>query len=172
MYRRAFVASTIGAVITGPVRAAEQPSLRARLLGVWSLVEAVTLKGDEAVPWFDRHPPITGNIIYAENGWMSVQISGSMPGTIDRGDFIKLSDADKTSWFKEYYAYYGTFEVDEAAKVVIHHVVSSLLPYERGAKLMREVIIKDDVLTLLTPPRFDSGVKSFNRLVWKKVVKT
>ncbi|MBR1092044.1 lipocalin-like domain-containing protein [Bradyrhizobium manausense] len=132
------------------------------------LTEAVTVKGNETVPWFGRHPPITGVIIYSENGWMSVQIAGAHAGTISRADFDKLSAADRAAWFDEYYAYCGTFEVDDAAHVVTHHVVSSLLPYETGTILKRNVSINEDGLSLLTPARDDGGQTTFNRLVWKR----
>jgi hypothetical protein len=55
------------------------------------------------------------------------------------------------------YAYFGTFEIDEVAHVVTHHVVNSLIPYEKATALKREVAIDRNVLTLLTPPRDESG---------------
>jgi hypothetical protein len=168
MDRRTFVASSVGVVATSALSAAEQQSLRSRLLGVWSLTEAVTIKGNETFPWFGRHLPITGNLMYAESGWMSVQIAGGVPGTISRADFIKLPAADQKVWLDEYYAYYGTFEIDEIAHVVTHHILSSLLPYETATALKRDVTIDGDLLTLLTPPRDESGGRTFNRLVWKK----
>jgi hypothetical protein len=168
MDRRSFVLSSMGVAATGALAAAESPSLRSRLLGVWSLTEAVTVKGNETVPWFGRRPPITGNLIYTENGWMSVHISGAPPRAISRADFIKLPAAERVAWLDEYYAYYGTFEIDESARVVTHHVVNSLLPYETAASLKRDVSIQGNTLTLLTPPRDDGGGKTFNRLVWEK----
>ena len=168
MNRRTFVASSLGVVATSALSAAEQQSLRSRLLGVWSLTEAVTIKGDETFPWFGRHLPITGNLMYADSGWMSVQIAGAVPGIISRADFIKLAAADRVVWFDEYYAYFGTFEIDEVAHVVTHHVVNSLIPYEAATALKRDVAIDGGILTLLTPPRDESGGKTFNRLVWKK----
>ncbi|TYL80824.1 lipocalin-like domain-containing protein [Bradyrhizobium cytisi] len=111
---------------------------------------------------------MTGIVIYSENGWMSVQIAGAPAGAISRADFYKLSAADRAVWFDEYYAYYGTFEVDEVAHVLTHHVVSSLLPYETATILKRDVSIDGDKLSLLTPAREDGGKTTFNRLVWKK----
>jgi hypothetical protein len=170
MDRRTLIVSSVGVLATGSLSAAEQPSLRSRLIGVWSLTEAVTIKGNETSPWFGRHPPITGNLIYTESGQMSVHIAGAPPGTISRPDFIKLSAAERAAWLDEYYAYYGTFEIDEVAKVVTHHIASSLLPYETATMLKRDISINGDMLSLLTPSRDDgSGKTTFNRLVWKKV---
>jgi Lipocalin-like domain len=168
MDRRTFIVSSAGVLGTSSFATADQPSLRSRLIGIWSLIEAVTVKGNETVPWFGRHPPITGNLIYNEIGWMSVHIAGAPAGTISRSDFLKLSAAERAVWFDEYYAYYGTFEIDEVAHVVTHHIVSSLLPYETGTILKRDVSIDGDMLSLLTPARDDGGKTTFNRLVWKK----
>jgi hypothetical protein len=168
MDRRTFLVTSIGLLAASSSATADQLSLRSKLIGIWSLTEAVTVKGNETVPWFGRHPPITGIIIYSENGWMSVQIAGAPAGTISRADFSKLSAADRAVWLDEYYAYYGTFEVDEVAQVITHHVVSSLLPYETATILKRNVSINGDVLSLLTPARDDGGRTTFNRLVWKK----
>lgn len=168
MDRRTFLVSSVGVLATSSSATADQLSLHSRLIGIWSLTEAVTVKGNETIPWFGRHPPITGILIYSENGWMSVQIAGAPAGTISRADFYKLSAADRAVWFDEYYAYYGTFEVDEVAHVVTHHIVSSLFPYETATSLKRDVSIDGDVLSLLTPARDDGGKTTFNRLVWKK----
>lgn len=168
MERRTFITSAIGVLTTNSFAAADQPSLRSRLVGTWSLTEAVTVTGNETIPWFGRHPPITGILIYTENGWMSVHIAGAPAGTISRADFLKLSPADRAVWFDEYYAYYGTFEVDEASHVVTHRIVSSLLPYETATILKRDISMNDDMLSLVTPPRNDGGKTTFNRLVWKK----
>lgn len=168
MDRRTLITSAIGVVASSPFAAADQPSFRSRLIGTWSLIEAVTVTGNEIVPWFGRHPPITGNLIYTENAWMSVQIAGAPTGTISRADFLKLAPADRVVWFDEYYAYYGTFEVDELAHVVTHRIIKSLVPYETGTVLKRDMSIDGDMLSLLTPPRNDGGKTTFNRLVWKK----
>jgi hypothetical protein len=168
MDRRTFITSAIGVLATSSFAAADQPSFRSRLIGTWSLTEAVTVTGNETVPWFGRRPPITGSLIYTENGWMSVHVAGTPTGTISRADFLKLSPADRAVCFDEYYAYYGTFEVDEVAHVVTHRIVSSLLPYETATILKRDISINGDMLSLLTPPRNDGGKTTFNRLVWKK----
>ncbi len=170
MDRRMFIAASVG-LIAGEIQGAsgaELPSWRSQLLGIWSLVDAFTILGDEAKPWFGRHTPITGVIIYLDNGWMSAQISGAKPGTISRGDFEKLAAIDRVKWFDEYYAYYGKFEVDEAARVITHRIADSLLPWEQAIVYKRQFELDNGVLTLLTEPRDVGGKTTFNRLIWKK----
>jgi hypothetical protein len=168
MNRRAFLASS--AVALSPVSAgAQTATLRSKILGVWSLVEASTIAGDAVSPWFGRTNPVTGLLIVQDSGWMSVQISGSRPGKIGRPEYLKLSDVEKSSWMKEYYGYYGKFSIDENMSVVTYEVIDSLLPYERGMILKRKCELMGDMLTLLTEPRQGDGVTSYNKLVWKKV---
>ena len=169
MDRRAFVASSVGLAAAGAAFAAEQPSLRSRLLGVWSLTDAVTITENVIAPWSGRQTPISGILIYLDSGWMSVQIAGAKPGTISRVDFGKLSTTDRFVWLKEYYAYYGMFEIDELASVVTHRLTDSLFPYEKDAILKRRFELQEGILTLLTEPREEGGRSVVNRLVWKKI---
>lgn len=86
-----------------------------------------------------------------------------------REDFLNLPIGDRAKWLNEYYSYYGTFEVDDAAKLVIHHIRDSLLPYEVGTVYRRKFELENGVLTLITEPRQDRGQMTFNRLIWKKI---
>lgn len=170
MKRRGILTSTVGMLATNRGLADEKPLLRKSILGTWSLTEAVTVTGNETSTWFGRQNPISGLIMYGDGGHMSVQISGSRPGIIGWADYDSLHSEQKFGWLKEYYAYYGTFEVDEATKIVTHHVTDSLFPFERSASLRRKCELQGDTLTLLTEPRGAEGRTSYNRLLWKKLV--
>jgi hypothetical protein len=150
------------------VSAGERQSWRSRLLGVWTLTDAVSITGRDVAPWSGRQTPITGTLMYLESGWMSAQLSGAKPGTISRADFVKLSPAERDTWFKEYYAYHAKFEIDEEARIITHRVVDSLFPYEKGIIYKRRFELDGDMLTLLTEPREEGGRTTFNRLVWQK----
>ena len=105
-------------------------------------------------------------------GWMDEHsYFSALPGAISRAELIKVAPTDHLVWPDEYYARYGRFEIDEVAHIVTHHIVNSLIPYETATVLKRDVTIDRDVLTLLAPPRDEDSGKSFNRLVWKKVVR-
>lgn len=170
MDRRRLLASSIGLLSATAALADEPQSLRSRLLGLWSLTDAVTVRGNDVLPWYGRRKPITGAIIFLENGWLSVQIGGGRPDKVSRGDFPKLEPAERLAFLEQYYAYYGKFEVDEIAGTVQFHVVDSLLPFERGDVLKRKATIEGETLTLVTEPRLEDGLMHFNRLVWKRLV--
>ena len=59
--------------------------------------------------------------------------------------------------------YFGTFDVDEAAKTVIHHVTGALNPAWPGTDLRRTYEFSDDKLTLIAA----SGTGKIV-LVWQK----
>ena len=51
-----------------------------------------------------------------------------------------------------YYAYSGTYTIDEADKSVEHDIQTSLWPSEVGGKRKRAVVLDGDKVTLTTPP--------------------
>ena len=166
MDRRSFVAAV--GVFTASTAVAQQQSLRSKIIGLWSLMDAFTVAGDVVEPWFGRRTPITGVIAYHENGMMSVQISGSKPSDISRSDFKASATERKFEFLKEYYAYYARFEVDEPTSTVTHHIIDSLLPYERNTTVKRKLELIGDVLTSITAPREEDGRTTFNRLIWRR----
>jgi hypothetical protein len=170
MDRRVFVAASAG-FIAGNVQNAlgQQPSWRSRLLGAWSLTEAVTVVGDDVSPWLGRQTPITGVLMYLDNGWMSAQIGGDRRGGISQVDYEKLSADERLKSLNQYYAYYGKFEIDEAARVITHRVADSLFLYEKATVYRRRFELDGETLTLLTEPRDQGGKTRFNRLIWKKI---
>ena len=168
MDRRSLLVSSIGLLSATPAIANTPQSIRTSIIGFWLLTEAVTIRGDDIVPWFGRRNPITGFIAFFDTGWMTVQIAGSRPEKVSRSEFPKLSPTEKLAFFEQYYAYYAKFELDEATSTVQYRVVDSLLPFERNDTLKRQVQLDGPILTLLTEPREEGGRSYFNRLVWRK----
>jgi hypothetical protein len=135
------------------------------LLGAWALLSAETVRGDgQVAPAFgDR---VNGLLIYDRSGEMSLQIAGDRPGVGGVEAYQSLSPQDRLVFLDSYYAYFGTFEVDEAAHVVIHRVRASLRPNETGASYRRQFGIEGERLTLATPPEARAGEMLINRLIF------
>jgi len=71
-----------------------------------------------------------------------------------------------------YYAYFGTYKVEEAEGVIIHQVKGSLWPQEVGTDYERFFKLSENRLVLLTPGRLRDGQqRSFNRLTFERVGK-
>lgn len=136
----------------------------AGLTGAWTLLSAETFsKTGDPTPAFGYSA--NGLLIYDRSGLMSLQIAGERPGASLTG--YQAMDADERVQFLDsYYAYFGSYSVDEAAKQVIHRVRASLRPTEAGATFRRQFLIEGDRLTLATPPETVGGETVTNRLVF------
>ncbi len=151
------------------LRANERSGLRARLLGAWRLLDAVTVYPDGSTgPWYDRPGPYTGLLIYEVTGVMSVQIASERPRAKSPPAFSEMAAAEQLRYLDSYYAYFGRFDVDEAASAVRHLVETSLDPTETGSIYTQEVSIEGDRLTLSTQPWRVHGELRHSRLTWAR----
>jgi len=135
------------------------------LVGAWLLVAAETHQANgEASPAFgDR---ATGILIYDRSGEMSLQIAGERPSAGSVEIYQSLSPRDRMVYLDNYYAYFGTFEVDGAAHQVIHRVRASLRPNETGISYRRQFTIEGDRLTLASSPETHAGAMVASRLIF------
>ncbi len=118
-----------------------------RFAGVWKLVSFETRGRDGSVTHpFGENP--VGRITYDKAGRMSAQLM--RPG--------RRSD-DRTGFF----AYFGTYRIDEASRTVVHHVEACLAPAWVGTDVRRTYEFSGNRL-ILTVTRED-GV---GRLVWER----
>jgi hypothetical protein len=107
-----------------------------------------------------------GRIAYDKAGRMSVQLM--RPGrscTVASGVSLvegKASNAEIREAVDGFLAYFGTFDVDESAQTVIHHVEASLVPSWVGTDLKRTYRFDANrlMLTAVPPSSLD--------LVWER----
>jgi len=165
--RRGFLAATVA--LSGPkvLQAKERLGLRARLLGAWRLLDAVTVFGTGATgPWYDRPGPYTGLIIYDDSGAMSVQIASARPAAQGPPAIGEMTAAEQQKYLGTYYAYFGRFEVDEVKAQVRHFVASSLDPTETGVTYVQKAALARGRLTLTTQPWRVAKELRHSRLTW------
>jgi hypothetical protein len=126
----------------------------AQLFGVWQLVslDAIKPNGEATTGWLGAKP--TGLLVYDRSGYMSVQIMSGPRGR---------SSQD------QYYAYFGTFEIDERAQTVVHRVQGALRPDEVGVNYKQDFTLSQDRLTLLTARHLVDGEERRNQIVWRRV---
>jgi hypothetical protein len=148
-----------------PPPAPAPPPPGAALLGAWTLVSAETLRqnGPSTPAFGDR---ITGLLIYDRSGQMSLQIAGERPSVGDVETYEAMSPDERVAFLDSYYAYFGYFDVDEAAHVVTHRIRGSLRPNELGANYRRQFGIDGDRLTLASPPEAHAGEVVSSRLIF------
>ncbi|HWX26393.1 MAG TPA: lipocalin-like domain-containing protein [Steroidobacteraceae bacterium] len=123
---------------------------RQELIGTWQLlsIQLVGAHGPTIDPFYNTDS--TGILIYDASGWMSVQIAGQPRPTMEvPGSRPTLNGVPEVAQLKAavldtYYAYYGTWEYDEATSKVTHHVESSLIPGEAGLSHSQTVTLSLD----------------------------
>jgi hypothetical protein len=164
-----------GALWTSGIAAgqATQPGERQKLLGVWELVSLQDQRQNgEVLDWMGKQP--TGTLIYSADGHMAVQImrdprpsaAGSMWRSDGRDLLPGASANEIRDAYRGYYAYFGTWEVDERAHTVTHHIRGSLRSVEVGANYVRPYEFSGEQLLFRSPV---SGADGETRLItWRR----
>jgi hypothetical protein len=122
--------------------------VRSQILGAWQL-ESRTVRDaggrTQNDPVLGETP--AGLLLYDASGRVSLQMmrqGRSQP--ISRPSNPR--DAANPRVVLGYDSYFGTFQVDEAAGMITHHVEGSLFPEDLGKDFQRRLTVQDDVLTL------------------------
>jgi hypothetical protein len=147
-------------------------SVAEALIGSWRLVSVETIRpnGEVIYPFYGRHPE--GLLIYDRSGWMSAQIVSdpkpTVPETNSREKFLEATPADKVAAIDGFYAYFGTWTVDNSGSTITHHIKQSRYPGERGNEALRKLRLKDDRLTLVAKTH-EMGEDHERKLVWERI---
>lgn len=124
------------------------------LIGTWKLERFDLAEDDEAAhPWgYD----MTGILIYAPTGYMSVAINRAAPWSADGNVASGVKDSDRVL------SYAGTYGIEDG---VVHHRVMNASAWNRiGTDLVRTPSKSGDTLTLIS-----KGDGFCATLVWKRI---
>jgi hypothetical protein len=144
---------------------------RKKFIGVWKLVSGVAkheVTGAIRYPW-GRNP--VGRLSYDEAGRVFAQLMNpdrrSVGGAANRGAASAIESAsaeEMREMLTGFNAYFGTFEIDEQSKTVIHHLQSALIPSWVGSNQRRqyEFSSKGELVILNT------ASQEAYRLVWQR----
>jgi hypothetical protein len=137
------------------------------LNGTWSLAAWRRIAGDGSVS-YPLGADARGLLVYAENGRMAVQITGSNRVEMAGNDDPLGGDIDaRAGAYSTYLAYFGTYEVQE--QEVVHHIDGSLYQNWSEEKQVRQFTMEFDRLVLCTPPMaLADGTTVVNELAWKR----
>ena len=152
--------------MVGSVVAAQAaPKVRDQFIGVYKLISCERKFKDGRIEYPYGEKPV-GRITYDKAGRMSAQLmkpglrSTVAPGTNFGG---AKADCEELRVAAEgFIAYYGRFDIDEATKMVTHHVEACLVPSWVGTDLKRNYRFTGKNLVL--------SVQSTNllELVWER----
>jgi Lipocalin-like domain len=144
---------------TPPMSAAfAQQSLKDRVVGTWKIIswESLRPNGQIVNIWMGLHP--TGLIIYQPNGYIAVQFMADPRPTFTQIPATSPPPYDEfRNAFFGYYAYWGTYTINDAGNGVVHNVQGSERPGEVGIKYPRSVSI-DGTKLVITTPSYQAGL--------------
>ena len=148
---KAFLGLTLAAVVllggfslahsaekTNPLSA----SAKEKLIGAWHL-DSIDSPGDDGKP--NRITGIKGMLIYTRDGHVSVQLMYPKSAASLTNDYVKNG----------YEASFGTYEVNEEAHTVTHHIEGSITEGLIGKSLPRSFHLTDDGKLIIKSTRPD-----------------
>jgi hypothetical protein len=171
-YPRSVVVSlmvmTGGGAFIGWSSAQSREPVRERIVGAWRLETRTVRDAKGSVildPVLGKAP--IGRLHYDASGEMMLQMMRQ-----DRKQPIsvpaKPEDAKNPRIVLGYDAYFGTFEVNESAGTITHHVEGSLFPEDLGDDFTRKFTLDGDRFTLeFTSPSPQGGIT--RTLVFRRV---
>lgn len=163
--RSRYYALLFGALVCGAQ--ADDSADRAALIGNWDLVSLENHAADGKVSKPFGDAPI-GRLSYSADGHMSAQIMRASRANFFGNQLYGGTDAEKLSAYDSFIAYYGSFEVNSATHVVIHHVIGSLFPNWSGRDQRRRYAIKGEQLMLSTRPFIAQGKEVTAHVLWRR----
>lgn len=139
----------------------------ALLIGTWALVASEWRRAD------GRHANpfgagATGILTYDAGGYMAAQIVRAARPAPDAGAPLTI-DAAMAAAVPGVIAYFGTYEVDETAGVVVHHVIASAYPPWAGLTHRRRYSFERNTLTLADDLETADGVAVAASTTWERV---
>lgn len=152
-----------------------QPTERRSLMGVWALVSLQDHRPNgEVLDWMGKKP--SGMLVYSPDGRMTLQIMRDPRPTVavpiwssDGHDLLPGAAANEIrDAYRGYYAYFGTWDVDERAHTVTHHVRASLRSNEVDSDYVRPFELSGEQLLLRYPVSAPDGEKRTRVLIWRR----
>jgi hypothetical protein len=144
---------------------------RNKFIGVWKLVSGESrneVTGEVRYPW-GRQP--VGRLSYDEAGRVFAQLMNpgrrSVGGAANRGAAAAIATAstdDMREMLTGFNAYFGTFDVDEPSRTMIHHLQSALIPSWVGTDQRRKYEFSGRDQLIL----FNVASEAAYRLVWQR----
>jgi hypothetical protein len=151
--------------------AANTSAARKKFIGVWKLVSGESkdaATGEVGYPW-GKNP--VGRLVYDDAGRVFAQLMNpgrrSVGGMATQGAAMAIANAsadDMREMLTGFNSYFGTFDVDEPGRTVIHHVQSALIPSWVGTDQRRKYEFSGSNELFM----FNIASGASYRLVWRR----
>ncbi|HEX3732782.1 MAG TPA: lipocalin-like domain-containing protein [Mycobacteriales bacterium] len=143
-------------------QSADEEQIRVELLGVWRLVtwQVIDAVGTISYPLGED---AVGQLMYSDGDRVSAQLVAANQPRFSSDDWREARAEEMTAAWHAYFGYFGTFTIDTAAEVVIHHVEAGWFPNLVGTKQLRHYRLENGRLYLDAETAWDKV-----RIVWEK----
>jgi hypothetical protein len=135
------------------------------VVGTWRLVssDGRSSTGDVSRPYGDS--PV-GLLIYGADGYMSATLMRLGRPHFATGDRLRGTAEELRLASEGFLGYCGTYEIDHARGIIVHHVTVADFPNIVGTDLIRRFTLDNGTLALETQPVVRAGKTWVFRLVW------
>lgn len=154
--------------VVEPAVGAELGPLGNALVGTWRIADYIAVRedGDEIRPMGQG---LQGYIMYAADGHLSVNLMKPGRAKYASADIMQSTVEERAAAADSYFAYAGTFRVDEEKRMVLHHVLYSLMPNWVDTEQRRLIFLDGNKLELRSPaPAMVAGEKRVLRILWER----
>ena len=128
----------LAVVLSTSVSLARQKSLKEQLVGTWTLVSSEQVRSDgSSVKQFGANPK--GINVFDANGRFFVMVARANNLKTASNAPNKVSYMEEGGLRVESIAYYGTYTVNEAQKIVFLHLDASTFPNQDGTDRSRTI---------------------------------
>lgn len=146
-------------------------TLKNELVGSWELLSYIEISADGSDSFFPLGNSPKGTLIYAIDGYMSVQIVGHVDPSV-KGISTNGLVANGGSRLPLHLIFSGPYHVDNDQAVVIHHITHSLNPALIDKDVERTVTFDADILYLKSVrPVLSSGKLVNSYMTWRRLAK-
>ncbi len=139
-----------------------------KFVGAWKLISNEYLSQD-GVNTYPLGREAIGLIMYDSQGNMSAQLMNAKRPRFAADDWLKGTPEEIKAAFEGMRCYFGTYDVDEAKKKVVHHVHGHSFPNGVGTDNVRYYEFSGNNLILKTVPIKMRGKDVVGRLVWERL---
>ena len=137
------------------------------IIGTWRLKKFTLISDSSSEALFPFGEAPSGQLIYTEDGFMSVALHNSEREAFSSDDILSGSEQEFVLAMKTYSSYAGRVVVKEKGK--LQHVIEhSLFPNWVGHSEEREYCVEGDELTLKTPTFFIAGAERVGVVIFQK----
>jgi len=118
-----------------------------RLVGAWELEEWSEIRPDGSKS-YPLGGDAIGQILYTTDGHMAAQLMRNDREKFASNDWRQASPAEAARAFREYFGYFGDYEIALDRETVIHHVKGSWFPNVEGGDQFRRFRLNGERLVL------------------------